>query len=117
MKPLREVLRVLERGVIVKTNSYEALVRLAGVSAFVLSGVGCGFGITTLSAKAVEEMPAEIIAVQIREQGYACDKALSAKREHPELDDAVWILKCDNASYRVRLIPDMAAKVERLGPQ
>ena len=59
-------------------------------------------------------MPAEIIAVQIREQGYACDKALSAKREHPELDDAVWILKCDNANYRVRLIPDMAAKVERL---
>ncbi len=41
-------------------------------------------------------MPAEIIAVQIREQGYACDKALSAKREHPELDDAVWILKCDS---------------------
>jgi hypothetical protein len=61
---------------------------------------------------AADEIPAEIIAVQIREQGYACDK--SAKREHPELDDAVWILKCDNASYRVRLIPDMAAKVERL---
>jgi hypothetical protein len=65
-------------------------------------------------AHAAEEMPAEIIAAQIREQGYACDKALSAKREHPELDDAVWILKCDNANYRVRLIPDMAAKVERL---
>ena len=59
-------------------------------------------------------MPAEIIAVQIREQGYACGKAVSATREHPELDDAVWILKCDNASYRVRLIPDMAAKVEKL---
>ena len=58
-------------------------------------------------------MPAEVIAVQIREQGYACDKALSA-REHPELDDTVSILKCDNASYRVRLLPDMAAKVERL---
>ena len=65
-------------------------------------------------AQAADEMPAEIIAVQIREQGYACDKALSARREHPELDDAVWILKCDNASYRVRLIPDMAAKVERV---
>jgi hypothetical protein len=114
VKALREVLRVLGRGVIVKTNSYEALVRLGGASAFVLSGVGCWIGITTLSAKAVEEMPAEIIAVQICDQGYACGKALSAKREHPESDDAVWILKCDNASYRVRLIPDMAAKVERL---
>jgi hypothetical protein len=69
---------------------------------------------TCLSAHAVEETSADIIAVQIREQGYACDKALSAKREHPESDDAVWILKCGNASYRVRLIPDMAAKVERL---
>jgi hypothetical protein len=50
------------------------------------------------SARAAEEMPPEIIAVQIREQGYACDKALSAAREHRELDDAVRILKCDNAS-------------------
>ena len=69
---------------------------------------------TCLSAHAVEETSADIIAVQIREQGYACDKALSAEREHPELDDAVWILKFGNDSYRVRLIPDMAAKVERL---
>ena len=65
-------------------------------------------------AQGAEERPAEIIAVQIRDQGYACAKALSAEREHPELGDAVWILKCDNATYRVRLIPDMAAKVERL---
>ena len=67
-----------------------------------------------LPAQAANEMSAEIIAVQIREQGYACDKALSAQREHPELDDAVWILKCDNATYRVRLVPDMAAKVEKI---
>src|SRR5262249_55421780 len=73
-----------------------------------------GVALTILPARAADEMSAEIIAVQIREQGYACDKALSAEREHPELDDAVWILKCDNARYRVRLIPDMAAKVEKL---
>jgi hypothetical protein len=28
-----------------------------------------------------EEMSAEIIAIQIRDQGYACNKALSAKRD------------------------------------
>jgi hypothetical protein len=67
-----------------------------------------------LPAQSAEERPAEIIAVQIRDQGYACAKALSAEREQSELGDAVWILKCDNATYRVRLIPDMAAKVERL---
>jgi hypothetical protein len=78
------------------------------------AALALGAALTILPAQAADEMPAEIIAVQIREQGYACDKALSAEREHPELDDAVWILKCDNARYRVRLIPDMAAKVEKL---
>jgi hypothetical protein len=82
--------------------------------AFILSSERSGTGLPAPPAHAADEMPAEIIAVQIREQGYSCDEALSAKREHPELDDAVWILKCNNASYRVRLIPDMAAKVERL---
>ena len=34
----------------------------------------------------------------------------SAPREMAnDLDDAVWILKCQNATYRVRLVPDMAA--------
>lgn len=67
-------------------------------------------------ARAADETSAEIIAVQIRDQGYACGKALSAERDEAlsKPDEAAWILKCDNASYRVRLIPDMAAKVERL---
>jgi hypothetical protein len=26
----------------------------------------------------------------------------------------VWILQCESGSYRVRLIPDMAAKVEKI---
>ncbi len=61
-------------------------------------------------------MPAEIIAAQIRDQGFSCDKALSAERdrERSTPDEAVWILKCENATYRVRLIPDQAADVKRL---
>jgi hypothetical protein len=67
-------------------------------------------------AVAAEEKSAEIIAVQIRDQGYACDKALSAERDEmlSTPDEAVWTLRCENATYRVKLIPDMAAKVERL---
>jgi hypothetical protein len=63
-----------------------------------------------------EERPAEIIAVQIRDQGYACDKALSVERDQKlsKPNEDAWILKCENATYRVRLIPDMAAKVEKL---
>lgn len=64
------------------------------------------------------EVPKEIIAAQIRRQGYSCPNAKSARRagETP-LDDARWILDCDGVSYRVTLVPDMAAKVEQLpGP-
>ena len=69
---------------------------------------------TVLPAQAAEEIPAEIIAEQIHDQGYSCDKALSAERVEERSDDAVWILKCEKARYRVRLVPDMAAHVERL---
>jgi hypothetical protein len=62
------------------------------------------------------ELPAEIIAVQIRKQGFACEEAQSAARDREAStpNAAVWILHCKNASYRVRLTPDMAARVERI---
>ena len=54
-----------------------------------------------------EKISAEIIAIEIRDQGYACDKALSAERdvEFSKPDEAAWILKCGNTTYRVRLAP------------
>jgi hypothetical protein len=62
------------------------------------------------------ETPSEIIAVQVRKQGHSCNKPLSAKRDvaPSKPGEAVWVLKCENATYRVRLIPDMAASIERL---
>ena len=63
-----------------------------------------------------DEMPAEIIAVQIRKQGYECINPKSAKRDPKasEADLPVWILTCENATYRVRLVGDMADRVEKL---
>jgi hypothetical protein len=63
-----------------------------------------------------DEMPAEIIAVQIRKQGYECINPKSAKRDAQasEADLPVWILTCENATYRVRLIGNMADRVEKL---
>jgi hypothetical protein len=62
------------------------------------------------------ETVSDILAAQIRTQGYACDKAVGAvqdkKRSRP--DHEVWVLKCSNATYRVGRAPDMAAKVEIL---
>lgn len=68
------------------------------------------------AAQAAGEAPKDTIAAQIRMQGFACDKAQSAVRDakRSKPDEAVWVLKCSNAAYRIRLIPDMAAKVQPL---
>jgi uncharacterized membrane protein len=57
-----------------------------------------------------------ILAAQLRDQGYACDQPQSAERDAQAStpDEAVWIVQCENDKYRMRLVPDMAAKVERL---
>ena len=68
------------------------------------------------SAQAEAETPAEIIAVQIRKQGYKCGKAEKAERdvEASKPNVPVWILTCDNARYRVHVLGNLADKVERL---
>jgi hypothetical protein len=69
-----------------------------------------------LAAATLDESPKNIIAAQIRDQGYKCDSPQSAVQDMQasKPDEDVWVLQCENASYRVRLIPDMAAKVERI---
>jgi hypothetical protein len=56
------------------------------------------------------------IAAQIRRRGYRCDGSLNAERdaERSKPGEAVWVLKCENATYRIRLVPNMAAQVEQL---
>ena len=63
---------------------------------------------------AAEEKPAEIIAAHIRTQGYACENALGAlrNRKASRPNETVWTLRCSNGTYRVTLVPDMAAHVE-----
>lgn len=75
-----------------------------------------GAYITPSAAQQPKETPPDILAVQLRSQGHACDKPLSATRddERSKPDQAVWVLRCENVSYRMQLTPGMAAKVERL---
>ena len=63
-----------------------------------------------------DEVPADIIAVQIRRQGFECKNPSQAKRDESasRADMPVWILTCENATYRVRLVGDMADHVEKL---
>jgi hypothetical protein len=67
-------------------------------------------------ARAAGESPKDMLAAQIRSQGIVCDKpkraVRDAKRSKPDYD--VWVLTCENATYRVSRYPDLAAKVERL---
>jgi hypothetical protein len=92
-------------------------VLLAGIGLFSIISVGVSAcGPIGSSAQAAGELPRDVLAAQIRMQGVACDKPLSAvrdaKRSRP--DYAVWVLKCRNAIYRISRAPDMAAKIEQL---
>jgi hypothetical protein len=81
------------------------------------AGVGFFLIATPLAAQTDQgEDPKEIIAVQIRKQGFTCVNPESATqdKEQSKPDEPVWLLKCDGASYRVRMMPDQAAKVEKL---
>ncbi len=86
--------------------------------AVLVLGLAFGAGDIALisSAQAEAETPAEIIAVQIRKQGYKCGKAEKAERdvEASKPNVPVWILTCDNARYRVHVFGNLADKVERL---
>jgi len=68
------------------------------------------------SQRSRAETPQDMLAAQIRLQGFTCDKPLGATRDlkRSKPDRAVWVLKCSNASYRVSRVPDMMAKVEPL---
>jgi hypothetical protein len=60
--------------------------------------------------------PKQILAAQLRDQGYECDQPQSASQDMTasKPDEAVWVVQCENAKYRVHLVPDMAARVERI---
>jgi hypothetical protein len=63
-----------------------------------------------------DDAPQDTLAAQVRVQGLACGTPQKAERDLAlsKPDEAVWVLTCDNATYRVRLIPHMAAKIEQI---
>lgn len=67
-------------------------------------------------AAAADDESKTIIAAQLRAQGYACDRPQSAEQDAQasKPNEEVWVLRCEGAQYRVRLVPDMGAQVEPL---
>jgi hypothetical protein len=86
-------------------------------SARIAAGI-FGLAAVSLSAPALAagETPIDVLAARVREQGHTCDKPQSATRENKESapNETVWILTCENDTFRLTLVPDMAAKVEKV---
>ena len=71
----------------------------------------------TLIVPAISQEDAKtMIATQVRAQQHPCATAENAARDEElsKPDSEVWILTCDNATYQVRLRPDMAAEIMKL---
>lgn len=68
----------------------------------------------TTPVDAAEEQPAEVLAAQIRKQGFPCDQPGMAVIDSRAADKIVWKLECKNATYRVQPIPGRAAIVEKI---
>jgi hypothetical protein len=92
-----------------------AAMRWRGVALLMPMLVAAAGGVPAALA---QDSPKVTIAAQLRAQGYKCDTPQSAEQDMQASrpDEAVWVIVCEDARYRVRLDPDMAAKVERLDP-
>jgi hypothetical protein len=99
-----------------KSVSFDPHRFAAGLRSLLAVTVSIAVAVTTMGAGAAQGATKDLLAAQIRDQGYSCDKPLSAQRDstHSRPDEAVWLLKCATETYRLRLIPDMAARVERV---
>jgi hypothetical protein len=85
--------------------------RRVAFAAFVLLGTA-----SPVIAGGAGDDPKEILAAQLRDQGYDCDQPQSASQDMKasKPDEAVWVVQCEKAKYRVHLVPDMAARIERI---
>jgi hypothetical protein len=65
---------------------------------------------------AQRETPTEIIASQLRRQGFPCTSPQPAVQDRKDSSPnaAVWRLQCAEATYRITLVPNLAARVERI---
>lgn len=73
-------------------------------------------GVAAPSAGAEKPTPLSIISDAVRDRGHACEnpKGVRWQRKQSRPDEEVWIIECDNASYRVRFAGDTGPVVTPL---
>lgn len=76
----------------------------------------CGLALAAPAMAQGADTPPDIVADQIRSQGFECGTAESAVRDEADTTpgEQAWILTCSNATYRVKFVPDQAAHVEQI---
>ncbi len=82
-----------------------------------LAAVAAAIPAAAQSESSSDDSAAEpIVAAQLRAQGYQCDDPHNAEpdKDASSPGEMAWILTCDNATYRVKLVPDQAAQVEQI---
>ena len=62
------------------------------------------------------EPPMDLLATQLRDQGFACDHPSKAEMDTSasKPNAVVWIVVCKGVDYRMTVVPNMAAKVEKI---
>jgi hypothetical protein len=71
---------------------------------------------TLAQSVSAQERSKDLLAFQVRAQGYPCNQAVSATRDKKRSGPvvSVWVLQCDRNSYRMTLGQDLAARVQPL---
>jgi hypothetical protein len=83
---------------------------------FVVSAIAAGVSASSAFADSGLEPPMDLLAAQLRTQGYACDHPDSASLDTnvSKPNAKVWIVACKGVHYRMTVVPDLAAKIEKL---
>lgn len=84
--------------------------------ALLVSAVFAGVVTTSALAESGLEPPMDLLATQLRLQGFACDHPESAKLDEKasKPSETVWFVMCKGVRYRMTVVPDLAAKIEKL---
>jgi hypothetical protein len=95
-------------------NRRLAVNRTVLIQAMMVAAVASAIGPFVRAAHA--QTAEEVLAVEIRSQGLVCNKPQQATRDTKlsKRDYDVWVLKCENATYRLGRYPDLPAKIEKL---
>jgi hypothetical protein len=85
-------------------------------SYFIAFGVGCLLLPNIVVLAMAQDTAVTVVANQVRSQGFVCSNPKSAERvEAQSLPlQPVYLLKCEDATYEVRIIPNQAATVTKV---